>query len=71
MIKLETTTAYTVPETAKILGKNCDTVRRYIKEGKLRAQKVGHAFYITDKSLTIFVTGEKPELRWPDDTRSD
>lgn len=63
MIKLETTTAYTVKEAAEILGKNCDTVRRYIKTGKLKAQKVGHAYYITDKTLTGFVTGEKPEER--------
>lgn len=61
MIKLETTTAYTVKEVADILGKNVDTVRRYIKQGQLKAQKVGHAYYITDKTLTVFVTGEKPE----------
>ncbi len=61
MIKLETTTAYTPVEAAEILHKNPDTVRRYIRSGKLKAQKVGNTWYITDKTLTEFVTGEKPE----------
>ena len=61
MIKLETTTAYTPTEAAEILHKNPDTVRRYIRSGKLKAQKVGNTWYITDKTLTEFVTGEKPE----------
>ena len=61
MIKLETTTAYTPAEAAEILHKNPDTVRRYIRSGKLKAQKVGNTWYITDKTLTEFVTGEKPE----------
>ena len=63
MIKLETTTAYTTIETAKILHKNPDTVRRYIRDGKLKAQKVGNTWYVTDRTLTEFVTGERPEKR--------
>ena len=60
MIKLETTTAYTIPEAAKILGKSVSSVRYYIRNGYLKAQKVGNAWYITDRTLTEFVTGEKP-----------
>ena len=63
MIKLETTTAYTVEEAAKILHKNPQTIRVYIKKGKLKAQKVGNTWYVTDRTLTEFVTGEKPEKR--------
>lgn len=62
MIKLETTTAYTVVEVAEKLGKSRDTVRRYIKNGELKAQKVGNTYYVTDKTLTLFITGEKPEV---------
>lgn len=58
MIKLETTTAYTVHEVAEKLHRAPLTVRNYIKEGVLRAQKVGNTWYITDKTLTEFLTGE-------------
>ncbi len=63
MIRLETTVAYTVKEVAEKLGKTDTTVRNYIKSGKLRAQKVGRSFYITDRDLTVMLTGEKPETR--------
>ena len=64
MIKLETTTAYTPAEVAEMLHKTPNTIRRYIKEGFLKAQKVGRTWYITDKTLTEFVTGEKIERRY-------
>ena len=63
MIRLETTVAYTVKEVAQGLGKTETTIRNYIKSGKLRAQKVGNQWYISDRDLTLLVTGEKPEAR--------
>lgn len=63
MIKLETTTAYDVKEAAEMLKRSVGTVRTYIRNGKLKAQKVGNTWYITDKTLTEFITGEKPETR--------
>ena len=57
MIKLATTTAYTIKEAAEIMGKSVPTIRNYIKTGELRAQKVGKAWYVTDKTLTEFVAG--------------
>lgn len=63
MIKLETTTAYDVKEAAEMLHRSVGTVRNYIRSGELKAQKVGNTWYITDKTLTVFVTGEKPEAR--------
>lgn len=61
MIKLENTTAYTVQEVAEKLNRNKDTVLRYIHNGELKAKKVGRPYYITDKALEEFITGEKPE----------
>ncbi len=61
MVKLERTTAYTVDEVAEMLKKTPSTVRRYIALGMLKAQKVGRPYYITDKALEEFITGEKPE----------
>lgn len=63
MIKLPTVTAYTVEEVAEILHKSPPAVRQQIRSGKLRAQKVGRSWYVTEKSLTELVTGEKPEPR--------
>ena len=65
MIKLETTTAYTVPEVAQMIHRTNDMVRKHIRSGKLKAHKVGNAWYVTDRTLTEFITGEKPEPREP------
>ena len=37
MIKLETTTAYTVKEAAEMLHRSVGTVRNYIRSGELKA----------------------------------
>ena len=61
MIKLETTTAYTAQEAAEMLNRSLSTVRAYIRDGKLKAHKVGNTYYLTEKTLTEFITGEKPK----------
>lgn len=61
MIKLETTTAYTVQEVADKMHRTPVTIRKYIKAGKLKAQKVGYTWYITEETLTELITGEKPK----------
>jgi len=58
MIKLEKTTAYTVDEVAEILHQCNDTVRRYIRTGKIKAKKIGRAYYITDTALEKFVSAD-------------
>lgn len=57
MIKLETTTAYDVEETSKKLHVTIPTVRNYIKAGKIRAQKVGVKYYVTDETIAEFLRG--------------
>ncbi len=41
----------TVPEAAKRAGRNAETIRRWIREGKLRARKVGTQHVIEDDDL--------------------
>ena len=41
----------TVPEAAKRTGRNPETVRRWIREGKLRARKVGTQHVIEEQDL--------------------
>ena len=59
MVKLETTTAYTVEEVAEMLHKHKTTVLRYIHNGDLRAQKVGGSYYITERELLDAFAGIK------------
>jgi excisionase family DNA binding protein len=41
----------TVPEAARRVGRNPETVRRWIREGKLPARKVGNQHVIEDEAL--------------------
>ncbi len=41
----------TVPEAARRVGRNPETVRRWIREGKLRSQKVGTQHLIDEGEL--------------------
>lgn len=41
----------TVPEAARLTGRNPETVRRWIREGRLPARKVGTQHLIEDADL--------------------
>jgi excisionase family DNA binding protein len=41
----------TVPEVAKRLRKNPETVRRWIREGKLAAQKIGNQHFVEENAV--------------------
>lgn len=58
MIKLEKTTAYDTVETAEKLGVTVNTIRRYLREGRIRCQKIGHKYYVTEDTLKEFLDGE-------------
>lgn len=42
----------TVPEAARRTGKNPETIRRWIREGRLRAHKVGTQHVIEESDLS-------------------
>jgi excisionase family DNA binding protein len=48
----------TVTETAELLGATPQTVRKYLKQGKLKGQRVGRPILITEASIKEFLTGE-------------
>lgn len=52
----------TVPEAARRVGRNPETVRRWIREGKLAARKVGTQHVIEERDLAAFEapTGSAP-----------
>ena len=47
---------YTVPETAQALQVTPQTVRAYIKKGRLQSQRIGRPILITERNLREFLT---------------
>lgn len=50
---------YAVEQIAEMLQMHQKTVQRYIREGKLRAQKIGKAWRVTGHDLSTFLEGSK------------
>ena len=46
---------YTIPEVAKALNVTPQTVRAYIKQGKLKSQRIGRPILITENNLKEFL----------------
>ena len=46
---------YKIPEIAEVLLVTPQTVRAYIKQGRLKGQRIGRPIYVTDKSLKTFL----------------
>lgn len=59
MREIEGIKLYTVQETAQLLGTTPQTIRAYVKSGKLRGQRVGRPILITEGSIKEFITGNK------------
>jgi len=57
MREIEGIKLYTVTETADLLGITPQTVRAYVKAGRLRGQRVGRPILITEGSLRQFLNG--------------
>jgi excisionase family DNA binding protein len=60
----------TVPEAARRVGRNPETVRRWIREGKLRARKIGTQHVINEEDLRAATPAEDlvPAPEWWDET---
>ena len=61
----------TVPEAARRVGRNPETVRRWIRSGKLRSQKVGTQHLIDEHDLEALLDGEYEMLPLPDAWKTD
>jgi len=53
---------YTVAKVAEMLDIHEKTIQRYIREGKLRATKVGKAWRISGHDLSLFVNENKTKV---------
>lgn len=59
----------TVPEAAKRTGRHPETIRRWIREGKLAARKVGTQHVIDEEDLAaIEAVDVLPAPSWWDET---
>ena len=51
-----------VEDLAKTVGVHMETIKRYIRAGKLKARKIGKRYYVSKESLKEFVNaGEQGE----------
>jgi excisionase family DNA binding protein len=50
---------YTIPETAKALNVTPQTIRAYIKQGRIKSQRIGRPILITENNLKDFLGVEK------------
>lgn len=62
MKEIEGTKFYTIPELAKILEVTPQTVRTYIKDGKLPGKRIGRPVLVTEKALRYFLGLEKEAI---------
>jgi excisionase family DNA binding protein len=59
----------TVPEAARRAGRNPETIRRWIREGKLPATKVGMQHTIEDRDLEALLKADSDMLPLPPEWR--
>ncbi len=57
----------TVPEVARRVGHDPETVRRWIRSGRLRSQKIGGQYFIDEADADALAAGDTtplpPELK--------
>lgn len=56
----------TVPEAAKIANRNPETIRRWIRAGRLPSRKVGTQHVIEERDLEAVLDGDYEMLPLPD-----
>lgn len=60
----------TVPEAARRIGRNPETIRRWIREGKLRSRKVGTQHLIEERDLDAASAPAADRLELPEAWRT-
>jgi excisionase family DNA binding protein len=53
---------YTVNQIAKLLAIHPKTIQRYIREGRLKAQKIGKSWRVSGHDLSVFAEGPQPPV---------
>lgn len=50
---------YTIPEVAEALNVTSQTIRAWIKQGKIKSQRIGRPILITENNLKEFLQESK------------
>lgn len=58
MIKFDKLTLYTIEEAAEIVHLSYTTIRKYLKAGRIKGQKVASRWYVSEEDLKRFTLGE-------------
>jgi len=53
---------YTIPETASALNVTPQTIRAWIKQGRIKSQRIGRPILITENNLREFLAPSRGEL---------
>jgi excisionase family DNA binding protein len=53
---------YTVDQISEMLDIHPKTIQRYIREGKLRATKIGKSWRVTGHDLSVFMESNRNEM---------
>ena len=61
-IQVGTTVAYSLTELSQKLHVSQRTLRRYIRQGKLQAAKIGLTYHITQKAIDEYLN--TPSAEW-------
>lgn len=62
---------YSVEQIARMLGIHPKTIQRHIREGRLRATKIGKSWRVTGHDLSVFAEGSAhPSGQRPNEPRS-
>ncbi len=46
---------YTIQETAEALNVTAQTIRKYVKEGRIKGKRIGRPILITEKNIKEFL----------------
>lgn len=57
MIKVDDLVVYDIKECAEMLNISVQTVRKYVRNGSLKGQKVGGKQYVTEDTIKDFLKG--------------
>lgn len=49
---------YTVPEISKLLHMTPQSVRKYLKEGRIKGRKAGVKWLVSEESLRSYLRGD-------------
>ncbi len=52
---------YSVEELSEMLDIQETTIRKYLREGKLKGKKLARRWYVSEESLTEYFRADEPE----------